>query len=95
MKIESLKKFQNPDGGFSWFDGMKSSPYITSEIINILGYLKNNGLFQKELESLAQKGVRYYDRWLEETLARNKGINVISTMYYIFSRNMFGYPMSK
>ena len=95
LKIEALKKLQNPDGGFSWFDGMKSSPYITSEIINILGYLKNNGLLEKELESLAQKGVRYYDRWLEEIMAKNKGINVISTMDYLFSRNMFGYPMSK
>lgn len=95
IKTNALRSLQNSDGGFSWFEGMKSSPFITSEVINILAYLKNSKLLQEEMEAMAQNAVRYYDRYLEETVKRYKVLNITSAMNYLYSRNRLGYPMSK
>ena len=95
LKIESLSKLQMNDGGWSWFEGMKSSPYITSEIIGILGYLNNQGLLNDELKEMARKSVKYYDNWLAETRKRDKNLSVVSTMNYLYSRSLLDLPLNK
>jgi len=37
--VKRLEKLQNEDGGISWFDGGKSSPYISSYLLKGLGKL--------------------------------------------------------
>lgn len=95
LKIEGLKKLQQADGGWSWFEGFRSSPYITSEIIGILGYLNNSGLLDSELKEMAKKAVKYYDEWLLDSRKRFKGLNVIPTMNYLYARRLLGLDMGK
>jgi len=63
--IRKLRKQQSEDGGFSWFEGMKSSPYITAYIVSGLGRLANIGAIQfnenEELWSITKRAVNYLD----------------------------------
>lgn len=89
--IEALKKLQMADGGFSWLPDMKSTPFITAEIIAITGYLKQCGALPVELDEMTRKAVRYYDKYLEETVNKNKSkfpVNLATD--YFYSRNMTG-----
>lgn len=86
-KIRALEKMQQSDGGWTWFEGMKSSSYITARIIAVLGYLNQYGLLTPELEKMADKAVKYYDAYLINERKRNKSINVSQIMSYLYSRN--------
>ena len=87
LKTAALEKLQMQDGGFTWFEGMKSSPYITSEILRLLGYLNSQNLLSSELQVMARKAVTYYDRWLEERSKRDKRIDVELLLNYFYSRD--------
>lgn len=95
VKWDALKQLQQGDGGWSWFDGFRSSPYITSEIIGILGYMNKMGLLNEQGQKMALRGVKYYDSWLEEIKIKNKEISVITTMDYLYSRQMLNIGMDK
>ncbi|MCH5229406.1 MAG: hypothetical protein J1F12_05360 [Muribaculaceae bacterium] len=95
LKIEALLKLQNADGGWSWFEGMKSSPYITREILEVLGRLKSNGMLPASLESSVIKGIRYSDQNLESQRKESGKLEVISTMNYLLCRREFNIPVSK
>ena len=93
-KISALKKLQESDGGWTWFEGMKSSPFITSQIIKILGYLKDKDLLPSDMEVMAQRSVRYYDSWLVENERKYHSINVEGTLDYLYSRGKLGFPIN-
>lgn len=93
-KIKSLAKFQMSDGGWSWFEGMKSSPFITSQIIGILAYLNQNGWLSNDLKNMAKNAVNYYDSYLIELKNKNIKINPISITDYLYSRNKLGFGMN-
>ena len=94
FKIKSLQNLQKPDGGWSWFEGMKSSSYITAEVLNILGYLKSKNLLTFELEQMAKKGVRYYDSTITNLYEKNKKLNVYASINYFYTRDKLELPMS-
>lgn len=94
-QIEKLRMLQMNNGGWSWFEGMHSSPYISFRIIKLLGYLKEKNLLNKELDNMASKAVKYYDGWLTEQKRLYKKLNEITVMDYLYSRNMLGYSMGK
>lgn len=48
---------RNADGGFSWFEGMKSSPVITAVILERFGKMRSAGLLDIDLSS----SVKYLD----------------------------------
>lgn len=93
-KIKTLQNLQKPDGGWTWFEGMKSSPFITRDIINVLGYLNANGLLTAELKKMAEKGVKYMDKHLLETYEKNKRLNIPSSLDYFYARDMLKLPES-
>lgn len=95
LKIRDLRKLQMNDGGWTWFEGMKSSPYITSEIVAILGYLNSVGLLNAELKEMAGKAVGYYDNWLIENRKKTGNLNVIPVMDYLYTRSLLGYKAEK
>lgn len=90
---DALGRLQNADGGFSWFEGMKSSSYITSQVIGVLGYLKQRNLLRPELESMARKAVKYYDGYVGELFKKSQNFNALSIVDYLYSRNMLGFGM--
>ena len=47
-RLERLYKLQQPDGGLSWFEGGKSSEYISSYILAGFGQLKQQGWKPKQ-----------------------------------------------
>ncbi|MCH5227107.1 MAG: hypothetical protein J1F16_04735 [Muribaculaceae bacterium] len=91
--IQHLSRLQQPDGGWSWWEGMKSSPYITSQVISIMGYLNQKGLLNAEMKKMSQKAVKYYDGVLVEEKSQNKKNSPVSVINYLYYRNMLGYSM--
>ncbi|MCH5238595.1 MAG: hypothetical protein J1F38_00055 [Muribaculaceae bacterium] len=94
-KTKNLQKLQKPDGGWTWFEGMTSSPYITSQILGVLGYLNSKQLLSPQLDGMARKGVRYYDAWIIERFKKDKKPDINSLLNYFYSRNLLGYEMNK
>lgn len=92
-KAAELKKLQNSDGGWSWFEGMKSSTFITEGIIRVLGYLNHQGILPADLNQMAARGVKYIDRQIVADYEKYKSVNVPSCVGYFYARNMLDVPM--
>ncbi|MDR0831033.1 MAG: TonB-dependent receptor plug domain-containing protein [Prevotellaceae bacterium] len=64
---EKLIRRQNADGGFAWFEGGKSSPYITEHIVQGFGQLNKmlgenvGALRATPLQDLISKAIKYID----------------------------------
>lgn len=75
--LDKLMKLQRPDGGFAWFDGMPSSPYITLEImLNMARLNKMTGgdLLTSHLSPLTS-AIRYLDLEISRDFDRLKKYN--------------------
>ncbi len=59
--LERIRACQNADGGFAWFEGMKSSPIITAILLERFAKLAQMGLVESAL-SLAGGAVKFLDR---------------------------------
>ncbi len=95
--LDNIGKLQNPDGGWSWCDGMKSSEFITSRVLlhfamlNGMGYLPGNAL------RMAERGIDYADRSWVKDLEEYRGSKFpyISMLNYLYVRSFFkGVKMS-
>lgn len=94
-QIEALGKLQNSDGGWSWFEGMKSTPFITFNVLSYLGYIKNQGIDVPEFNSMIKKGVNYYDKYLIDIWEKNGTVNPVTVVDYLYVRNMSGVSLGK
>ena len=77
--FNKLKKVQNSDGGFPWFQGNPSSRYITQHIVAGMAHLEKLGAMQKnnsnDAATIIQRGLFYLDArtWEDyDQLIRNK-----------------------
>ena len=63
--FDKLKKIQNNDGGFPWFEGFPSTRYITQHIVAGMAHLKKLDAMQAgnapDAEAIIQKGLSYLD----------------------------------
>jgi Large extracellular alpha-helical protein len=68
--FNKLKKIQNSDGGFPWFDGNPSSRYITQHIVAGMAHLEKLGAMQEknstDASAIVQKGLPYLDSKIRE-----------------------------
>lgn len=68
---DKLAQMQNPDGGFSWFPGMRSSAYITNIIVTGFGHLNKLGVgtatADPEVSNMISKAIPFLDRALKES----------------------------
>lgn len=95
--LDKLKNLQKSDGGFGWIDGMKTSVYISSQIAQGLGQLKEAGILDLDKnyqqKSLVNQLVKYLDDELLITYAQaqRKDGNYYSGMAYriLISRAYF------
>ncbi|MCH5237620.1 MAG: hypothetical protein J1E95_07480 [Muribaculaceae bacterium] len=92
--IDGLQKLQNSDGGWSWFEGMKSSGFITMEILRLIGYIGLSGEIPEVLNQMAERGISYYDRLLVSSKERKFELPVESTMDYLYIRSFFSFGMN-
>ncbi|MBR1576021.1 MAG: carboxypeptidase-like regulatory domain-containing protein [Bacteroidales bacterium] len=62
--LERILACRNADGGFAWFEGMKSSPVITAALLERLAKLAQKGLLEEasSLQGVCDKAVRFLDR---------------------------------
>ena len=58
--LEKVYSCQNADGGFGWFEGMKSSPIITAVVLERLAKLRDAGLEDGDINS--DKAVAFLDK---------------------------------
>ena len=73
---DKLANLQTGEGGFSWFPGMRPSPYITNIIMTGMGHLTKLGVgtasADPEVESMIGKALPYLDRELQKDYAQLK-----------------------
>lgn len=70
--LKKLKQNQRPDGGWGWFNGLRSDMYITRYIVSGFGKMRKMGVWQMDGETesmlreaivfLDEEMVKYYDR---------------------------------
>jgi len=72
--LRKLQQTQSPNGGWSWFEGMPESRYITQWIVTGMGklhYLKVNDLnADNESKQMVQQAVNYLSTRLDEDYRR-------------------------
>ena len=66
--IARLAQQQQREGGWSWWSGMKPSPWITSEIATLLGRI-NTLTGRTETDAMLQRALHYLDQVTQESVA--------------------------
>jgi len=99
--IQKLGKLQSQDGGFSWFEGMKSNTYITTYIVSGIGRLVDMGAVNlndnEHLLVITKRALNYLDNQLikkyEEIKKDGKKLkdasNITSWSDYWYARSFF------
>ncbi len=65
-----LLQLQSPNGGWPWFEGMKDNMFVTQNIVNGFGRLKNLGVTSVEknlmIQTSMEQAAQYLDNRMEE-----------------------------
>ena len=65
---ELLGKLQHSDGGFSWYKGMPSSEYVTTEVLMHLSRLSAIIEIPEKMTKMMENGFRYIDKRMHKTV---------------------------
>ncbi len=98
--ITLLEKFQTPNGGFTWFEGMPDSRYITQHVMEIFGKLNHLGIIDaiadNRINEMMTKATRYLDNRIREDFEELKKFNAdkmnenhlsASQIHYLYVRS--------
>ncbi|MCP4123375.1 MAG: hypothetical protein GY751_16605 [Bacteroidetes bacterium] len=70
--LKKLRQMQTPNGGFSWFPGMRDNRYITQHILTGLAHLQqldvSHGSESDVIRSIIDKAIPYLDARIREDL---------------------------
>lgn len=100
--LNKLKDLQKSNGGFSWIDGMKTSPYISAQIADGLGQLIESDILDLQVNYIARNMVKSLVKYMDEEIERayqkaikNKKNNSYGASRLISSRAYFidTYPL--
>ncbi len=104
QSLDKLFNIQTPNGGFSWFPGMRDNRYITQYIVSGFGHLKQLKVapFEKNERStqVLNKAIKYLDQRIledyQEIKKHNKKYlttdNLGSTqIQYLYARSFFNH----
>lgn len=94
--LKKLKAIQNPDGGFPWFSGGRSSDYITRHIVSGMGHLEELGI-TIEAPKLLENAIDYLDIQLETAFEKHLArggkakdfYNRTSHIHFLYARSYF------
>ncbi len=78
LNLDKLQKKQLPDGGFPWFGGDRSDPYITRHILAGIGQLYHLSIIDTKdqtLKNIADKAMGYLDKVLIDDASGTKKHN--------------------
>ncbi|MBE9467847.1 MAG: hypothetical protein IMY72_05930 [Bacteroidetes bacterium] len=73
--LNKLKKMQTANGGWSWFDGMPESRYITQNIVSGFGHLLKLNVINDddaELKNMLTKAITYLDNRINDDYKKLK-----------------------
>jgi len=93
--IESVMKIlaerQNSDGGWSWCPEMKSSEFMTLNVLHTLAALANMGYLPSGGDKFAKRACGYLDRQFAEAWNRSerKYVPVNSLLSYLYDKSAF------
>ena len=82
--LHKILACRNGDGGFGWFEGMKSSPSITAVMLERAAKLRSRGLVDLDLSS----SVRYLDRE-QFNESRPSWYGALSDAQYCYIRSLY------
>lgn len=86
-----LQRLQNKDGGWSWCQGMESSPYITRRVISLLSYLYKYDCLPEAGKEMLRKGLNYYDSYIiKEEKRLGRKYDYLSLLDYVLVREECG-----
>ena len=96
-----LQKKQNPDGSWSWFDGMPDDRYITQYIVEGFGHLNHLGVqtvkSDENTKAMIVRAIQYLDNRIEadyhELIASKADLNKNNLgalqVHYLYMRSFF------
>lgn len=92
---ERIMSLRNPDGGWSWFEGCRSSEWMTQVVLTNLGLLRHSGYLISLLPQTSNAivgGVKFCDNEILAEYAKyknKKDYPYASLMQYLFTRSFF------
>ncbi len=89
--LEKIEACQNADGGFGWFEGMKSSPVITAVVLERFAKLRDAGLAEEVADSEAAITFLDKNQFIHDSWPYWSGW--ISTAQYAYVRSMYSSVM--
>ncbi len=100
--LQLLEKLQQSSGGWTWFEGMPESRWITQNIITGLGHLDHLGITEIRRDpaiwNMVTKGIGFLDRKIAEDFQNLKNIDKINLdddhlsvtqIQYLYARSYF------
>ena len=85
--LEKIEACQNADGGFGWFEGMKSSPVITAVVLERFAKLRDAGLAEEVADSEAAIAFLDKNQFIHDSWPYWCGW--LSTAQYAYVRSMY------
>lgn len=89
--MKTLTDRQNSDGGWSWCPEMKSSVFMTCNVLHTLAELANMGYLPEGGDKLAKRACGYLDRQFAEDWNRSerKYVPVNTLLNYLYDKSAF------
>ncbi|MCF0159928.1 MAG: hypothetical protein HUJ99_03995, partial [Bacteroidaceae bacterium] len=105
--LKRLQELQQPDGGFSWFKGMSSSPYITRMVVEpfvrlhalgapVLGEARSATFLSKALAYLDKKAIEsYHDMQRRERSGKDKITLGENELHYLYLNALLPHALTQ
>jgi len=99
--LNKLKKRQLSNGGFTWMQGGRDNLYVTQNVLETIGHLKELGIEISIDEGMIKNAIRYIDaRMLDlykdrDRLDKDRKHLYPEVIQYLYVRSFFDYPISK
>ncbi len=88
--MAELRKMQKGDGGFPWFEGMRSNIFITQEILGGFGKLRKMGVINGELTDLEKRALEFIDRRMVRRFKKMKKKELYAIdLHYLYTRSFY------
>ncbi len=92
--LKDIKELQSSDGGWSWCPEMKSSSFITREVLRHFAMMHKDGALAEcdGVESMIKSGIRYVDAETVNDYKKyyKKGESLSYLLDWLFVRSSFG-----
>ncbi len=88
--LDQVKGLQNSDGGWSWCPDMRSSSFMTREVLRRFGMMKKTGALPDGCNAMIRKGIAYCDKSEYDDYVKSKHeFSVYDMLDYLYVRSFF------